>query len=229
MVTIVVGPEGNEEEFLIYADLAKRHSKVIDTNIQLETGPEKSKLRTSEHSAAHFKGFVLFIYTGRLYTVTKSTMPSEWRLLSDLWILGQALESTTFKDAVVDAMLERRAMFNEFHGEAYIVMADHLQTQEQTRRGVGKLLVDTAVSLRQHEVYTDRLSSLPGCLNFYGEVIKGLDRIRRNVETESDVLTRAKKGPNCVYHEHGSSEICYRKMFASPQGTLRQPQNAMPQ
>jgi hypothetical protein len=78
MVTIVVGPEGSEEEFLIYADLAKRHSKVIETNIQLATGPEKSQLRTIEHSASHFKIFVSFIYTGRIYTMTnKSTKLSE--------------------------------------------------------------------------------------------------------------------------------------------------------
>jgi len=44
MITIVVGPDGSEGEFLIYADLAKRHSRVIETNIQLATGSEKSRL-----------------------------------------------------------------------------------------------------------------------------------------------------------------------------------------
>jgi hypothetical protein len=142
--------------------------------------------------------------------------------------LGQALESTTFKDAVVDAMVERRIMFNQFHGEAYVILADHLQTQQQTRTGVGKLLVDTAVSARQHEIYSDRLSATPGCLNFYGEVIKGLDRIRRNVESEQEVLLRAKKGLDCVYHEHGTDGTCYKKMFPATRGSVRHSQDAMP-
>ncbi|GAB7329948.1 hypothetical protein MBLNU13_g01650t1 [Cladosporium sp. NU13] len=229
MITIVVGADGSEEEFFIYADLAKRHSKVFETNIQLATGPEKSRLRATKHSGELFKIFVWFVYTGRIHTTTKSTNSSEWRLLSELWVLGQALESTTFKDAVVDAMLERRTMFNEFHDKAYVIMSDHLQTQQQTRAGVGKLLVDTAVSARQHEVYTDRLSSVPACLHFYGEVIKGLNRIRRRVETEQEVLLRATKGLDCVYHEHGASETCHRKMFPVTRGSVRHSQGAMPQ
>jgi allantoicase len=229
MITIVVGPEGSEAEFLIYTDMAKRHSKVLEANIQLATGPEKSRLRATEHSAEHFKFFVSFIYTGRIHTVTKSTERSEWRLLSELWVLGDALESTTFKDAVVDAMLERRAMFNEFHDQAYVIMADHLQTPQQTRMGVGKLLVDTAVSARKHDIYTDKLSSMPGCLHFYGEVIKGLDRIRRRVESEQEVLLRATKGLDCVYHEHGTNEICYRKMFPVTRSSVRHSHNSMPQ
>lgn len=229
MITIVVGPESNEGEFLVYADLAKRHSKVIETNIQLATGSEKSRLRATEHSAEHFRTFVSFIYTGRIHSMTKSTKSSEWRLLSELWVMGGALESTTFKDAVVDGMVERRTLCNEFHGEAYVVMADHLQTTQQTRTGVGKLLVDTAVSARQHEVYTNKLFVMPGCLHFYGEVIKGLDRIRRHVESEQEVSLRAKKGLDCVYHEHNTSETCHRKMFPATRGSVRHSQGAMPQ
>ena len=214
---------------MVYADLAKRHSKVIETNIQLATGPEKHRLRAAEHSPEYFKIFVSFIYTGRIHTTTKSTTLSEWRLLSELWVLGQALESTTFRDAVVDAMVERRTMFNEFHDKAYVIMADHLQTQQQTRAGLGKLLVDTAVSARHHEIYTDKLSSMPGCLHFYGEVIKGLDRIRRCVESEEEVLLRATKGLECVYHEHGTSKACHRNMFPATRGSVRHSQGAMPQ
>lgn len=226
MITIVVGPDGSEAEFLVYADLAKRHSKVIETNIQLAAGPEKSRLRATEYSPEHFKIFVSFIYTGRIHTLNS---PREWRLLSELWVLGHALDSITFKDAVVDAMVERRTALNEFHGEAYVIMADHLQTPQQTRTGVGKLLFDTAVTARHHEIYTDRLSSVPGCLHFYGEVIKGLDQIRRGEESEEEVLLRAKTGLDCVYHEHGAGEVCHRKMFPATRGSVRHSQAAMPQ
>lgn len=141
----------------------------------------------------------------------------------------QRVVGITFKDAVVDAMVERRTMFNEFHDKAYIMMADHLQTQQQTRTGIGKLLVDTAVLARQHEVYTDKLSVVPRCLHVYGEVIKGLDRIRRRVESEQEVLLRATKGLDCVYHEHGVGEICHRKTFPVTRGSVRHSQGAMPQ
>jgi hypothetical protein len=88
---------------------------VLETNIQLAMVPEKSKVRATEHSPEHFNIFVSFIYTGRIHTVVKSIKSSEWRLFSEPWVLGQALESTTFKDAVIDAMVERRAEFNEVH------------------------------------------------------------------------------------------------------------------
>ena len=159
----------------------------------------------------------------------KSTESSEWRLLSELWVLGQALESTTFRDAVVDAMVERRTALNEFHDKAYVMMAEHLQTPQQTRAGVGKLLADTAVSARKHDIYTDELSSVPGCLHFCRESIKGLDRIRRREESEQEVLLRATRGLDCVYHEHGTSEICHRKMFPATRCSMRHSQGAMPQ
>jgi hypothetical protein len=38
--------------------------------------------------------------------------PQEWRLLAELWLLGHALGSTTFKDAAVDAMVHKRATTN---------------------------------------------------------------------------------------------------------------------
>jgi hypothetical protein len=113
-------------------------------------------------------------------------------------------------------------------GRAYVILADHLQTPQQTQIGVEKLIVDAAVSARKHDVYTDKLSSMPGCLHFYGEVIRGLDRIRRRVESEQEVLLRATKGLDCEYHEHGANEICYRKMFPATRSGARHSQNSIP-
>jgi hypothetical protein len=184
-----------------------------------------ARLRMPEHSAFHFKIFVSFIYTGKIHTASN---PNEWRLLYELWILGQALKSTTLKDAVTDAMIERRAMVPEFCSYSYIALVEHLQTKEQTRTGVGKLLVDTAVSCHGHSIYTDARSNNPGCLQFFGEVIAGLDRIRRGTKSEKEVSLRARTGADCMYHEHGDSHVCYKKMFPPRQGILRLSQDAMP-
>jgi hypothetical protein len=229
-VTILVGTEGKKEEFLILADLAKQHSQAIATKLETLTDTEDTRVHMPEYAASHFSLFVSFIYTGRLYTCdTTKKNPAEWRFLCELWILGQGLRSTTLKDAVTDAMIGRRAVLKEFSSHSHIALVEYLQTKEQTRRGIGKLLVDTAATCHQHEIYTDARSTNPGCLQFFGDVLMGVDRIRRGVESEKEVLLRTRNGPDCVYHEHGNSEICYKKMFPATQDSVRQPQHALPQ
>jgi hypothetical protein len=225
-VTILVGSKGKgEKEFLILGDLAKQHSQTIATGLEALVGTEDTRLYMPEYSASHFKIFVSFIYTGKIYTMDNS---NEWHLLGKLWVLGKTLKSTTFKDAVADAMIERRAMINQFWGQGYTDLMEHLQTKEETRTGIGKLLVDTAVTCHRHKIYTDARSTQPGCLNFFGEVIMGLDKIRRGVESEKGVSLRASTGADCVYHEHGNNDVCYKKMFPAAEDSLRQLQNAMP-
>jgi hypothetical protein len=178
-----------------------------------------------ECSAYHFKFFVSFIYTGKIHTVSNS---SEWHLLCELWILAQALKSTTLKDAVTDAMIERRAMTKDFHMEAYVLLAEHLQTKQQTRTGVGKLVVDTAASCHNHAIYSELRSTNPKCLHFYGEVARVLGRNCCSTESREEVSLRSRTGADCVYHEHSTSEVCYKKMFPATKDSLRQSQDAMP-
>ena len=128
---------------MILGDLVKQHSQTIATKLKTLADTEDARLHMSECSAFHFKLFVSFIYTGKTYaTGTKN----EWTLLCELWILGQALKSTTLKDAVTDAMIEKRAMTQSLSRNSYVLLVEHLQTKEQTEEGVGKLLVDTVVT-----------------------------------------------------------------------------------
>jgi hypothetical protein len=108
-----VGSEGCQEEFLIYADLAKQHSEAIAAQIDAITGINDTKLHMPELDVSHFKIFVAFIYTGKIHTLNSA---SEWSLLGELWVLGKILKSTSFKDAVADAMVERRSATKEIYG-----------------------------------------------------------------------------------------------------------------
>jgi hypothetical protein len=156
MVTVVVGPESSEEEFRIHIDLAKRHSDIMVSQIDISPTTENPKLRITVDFAHHLKLFVAFLYTGRVYSILEdvSERPQEWRLLTELWSLGHDLGSTTFRDAVVDAMVHTRATTSTQRSDVYKFLAKHLQTQTQVQTGVGKLLVDIAVSTRNHEIYT---------------------------------------------------------------------------
>jgi hypothetical protein len=180
--------------------------------MDISRAEEEPRLRITEHSAYHIKLFAAFLYTGRVYSMQESNdeRPQEWRLLIELWLLGHALGSTTFKDAVVDAMVHKRVMTNTQRSDMYKLLAIHLQTPEKVKTGVGKLLVDTAVSARNHEIYT-QLSPKPECINFYGEVIRSLDRIRRGIEVENTIVLRTMQGEHCEYHEHGIDGICHKK------------------
>lgn len=215
--------------FLIHTDLVKRHSQTFVTDLELSSGAEKPELRITEHLAHHFKLFVAFLYTGRVYTITEGLTKTyhEWSALAELWSTGHALGSATFKDAVVDAMLQKRATKSKFSSHTYKLLADHLQTQAQMQTGVGKLLVDIAVSERKHEVYT-KLSPKLECINFYGEVIRVFDQIRRGTESEQAILLRSKEGRDCLYHEHGTNGVCHEKMFPATLEGVRCAQDAMP-
>ena len=212
---------------MIIGDLVKQHSRIIATKLETLVDTEDARLHMPECSASHFKLFVSFIYTGKIYTATDKENATEWRLLCELWILGQALESTTLKDAVTDAMIERGHMHSTYHSDAYTELAKHLQTTQQTRKGVGKFLVGTAVCRRAHTIYTDERSTSLECLNFYGEVLRGLNRIRCGIECEWDVLRQTDTGANCVYHEHCTGGVCHKKMFPAARDSLRQPIGAM--
>jgi hypothetical protein len=224
--TAVVGPMGSEDEFLIHTDLAKRHSEYMMAHLKSDLKP---MLRITEHSAYHFKLFTAFLYTGLIHTIPESgsKLHVEWRLLSELWSMGHDLGSVTFKDAVVDAMIQKRATTNSYNAAIYKFLAKQLQTREQIQTGVGKLQVDIAVSEHNHEVYT-KLHPRLECLEFYGEVIRGLDRIRRGVESEKEILLRSKEGKNCLYHEHRPDGVCYKKMVPANSGSVRYAQNTMP-
>lgn len=117
--------------FLVYANLVKQHSKGLDDKLQLITGPEQPKLHMPEHPAWAFRIFVTFVYTGRIHTVpVDPSHESEWSQLRALWRLGQELESIIFKDAVVDAMMERHASLMRYDTLAFQALGDHLQAPE---------------------------------------------------------------------------------------------------
>jgi hypothetical protein len=230
MVTVVVGPESSEEEFRIHIDLAKRHSDIMVSQIDISPTTENPKLRITVDFAHHLKLFVAFLYTGRVYSILEdvSERPQEWRLLTELWSLGHDLGSTTFRDAVVDAMVHTRATTSTQRSDVYKFLAKHLQTQTQVQTGVGKLLVDIAVSTRNHEIYTN-LFLEPECIMFYGEIIRSLDRIRRGIGCENKMVARTMGGNACVYHEHSIDGVCYKKMFPVNSEGVRHAQKMMPE
>lgn len=231
MITLVVGPEGEEEAFQVHVDLAKQHSEIFAANLENDPGAVKAELRMAEHSAQRFKLFVAFLYTGQIYSGLEgdSNARHEFNLLAELWCLGHALKSTTFRDAVVDAMIQKRVASKSYSSEAYKVLAEHLQTQADWKVGVGKLLVDTALSAKNknHEIYY-KLSPKPECIAFYGEIICGLDRIRRGTETDTKILAHCQEQKTCLYHVHGARKCCYRKMFPATSEGVRCAQDAIP-
>jgi hypothetical protein len=216
--------------FQIRTDLVKRHSEVFMTKLETDAVTGHPKLRINEHFAQHFKLSIAFLYTGQIYSIPEDESSHlEWRLLADLWSMGHALGSITFKDAVVDGMIQRRVATKGYYSShIYKYLAKHLQTEKQVQTGVGKLLVDTALSQSNHEVYTSPFPK-PECVIFYGEIIRKLNKIHCGSESESQTCSRAMEGKNCVYHEHGSDGVCYNNMFPLTKRSVRFAQNATPQ
>lgn len=223
---VLVGTDGNGEEVPINLDLAKQHSEFFDTELKACSDTAKSTICLPKHSAHHFRLFVAFVYTGQIYTIQQDTSTRvEVNLFADLWILGHSLKSSSFKDAVTDAILHRRLMTTRVPMDLHELLADHLQTQT----GVGKLLVDIAVAEPVHKVYTKRpLSGNPKYMYFYGEFITALDKVACGMESKRAVMNRSKCEGLCTYHEHDQGSICYRSMFPAISGDPRRAQSSMP-
>ena len=71
-----------------------------------------------EDNPEHFKIFSGFLYTGQVHSSKEGdfksaessggiTMDAEWSRICDLWVLGEKLLSSSFKDACTDAFLAK--------------------------------------------------------------------------------------------------------------------------
>lgn len=86
--------------------------------------------------------------------------------------------------------------------------------------GIGKLLVDIAVLESKHGIFNVRPLSHDSLL-FYGDVMVALEKIRRGTVKEDDIKARFKQEGNCPYHEHGTSELCYKSTCSSTSDVRR--------
>lgn len=201
---------------MAHKNLLIRHSKFFSAALNGNWAESKDrKMSLPEGNPESFAILVQFLYSGRIYSARDGDITTnkdgkvsdkEWTRLVEAWIMGQSLLSTTFRDAVADAMVTR---INE---------CDHCPTMLHTivyktgreDSAMRKLLVDVAVWQWPDAVFQSKPLEA-GSEGFWRDIAIALSKIRCSGRQGVDPL----KDPGFRYHDHVAEKDkpCYKTMF----------------
>lgn len=209
-ITVIVGKGDSATTFYVHEDVAKAHSDFFAA--ALRNGWKESEervVRLPEETAERFRVFAKFLYTGKIFSRKEGDKPSakedwEWDRLSGCWRLGDKLGSTSFQDAIVDAINHKiestKSCPTQLHQGAYRDTA--------TSNSLRRLAVDIAVW--NWEAMIAEAKQGPWDTFFLDLAVRlhGLDDSERNA-------TAPFLGDTCKYHEHvAAKKPCYKTMFS---------------
>ena len=219
IITVLVGSGGTATKYYIHADVATQHSDFF--NAALKRGWKEAQERIvrlpdlPEDAAGMFEDFYSFLYMGKIYSgdddeVNKPGRDKEWTRLSDSWILGEVLLSTTFKDAVVDAVVHKIVVT----GDVPTSLHARIYSYGSHASSIRRLLVNIAI----HEWEEEDISAVEADANsavnatFLQDVAIALFKMKKFSKTEQ-AKSRITLESSCLYHEHGADKPCYKTMF----------------
>lgn len=111
-ITVIVGEDDDGETFYLHEDAATKHSRFFAA--ALANGWKESEERTirlPDEDPEDFSLFARFNYSGIIHSKREGDADEdgdgEWVRLADSWILGDKLLATTFKDAIIDSIVQK--------------------------------------------------------------------------------------------------------------------------
>lgn len=160
-----------------------------------------------------FSIFALFIYTGKIFSARAndvevyldgSRRDKEWVRLARAWILGDKLQSTSFRDAVSDAMCDKIV-----RDKKWPITLHQIIYAETTpvARGIRRLCVDIAVAKWDARTLRGTLRD-ESWSEFFEDVSVRLMGMREERRNKIDFKRQA-----CTYHEHVAAGTgCWKGM-----------------
>lgn len=216
---VKVGDDQPEQEFPVHKALLVRHSEYFAAALGKGWKEGKGRYVTLDCGVTEqFKAFCNFLYTGKIYTMLDENMAGElssgqsceWKALCDLWIFGEERLSTSFKDAVVDAMIAK-VISNEGVPNCY---APTIYQYSAETSSVRRLLVHIGVwDISAGNLASTERPSHPAAVEYLYDLAVALDQLKDT--------GRKGRGPyatsdTCAYHEHvAEGKPCYTTMFPS--------------
>jgi hypothetical protein len=166
------------------------------------------------NSATAFEDFHSFLYTGKVYSGVEGdedqrNRDKEWCHLGNCWILVEVLLSVSFKDVVVDAILEKIASTNR-HPVKACVEIHHYGTCD---RPIKRLMVEIVVQYWSEQlIQTEFSADSDTKASFYRSVSIALLKEKRQPAMALKAKNPITEEGSCFYHEHGDKP-CYKAMF----------------
>lgn len=221
-ITVAVGASSTRKDFALPIDCIE-HSEKLRTKLSSICSNDSSEARILSQpdiTAEDFEVFVLFTYTSRIYSVDADEDDAcEWDRLARLWMLGSELESTSFKDAIVYATVNKATSAGKYPDRLPELFGGHLQHISGMRR----LLVDISVAHWLDPAFR-RSSSNPQCQLFYYDCSNAVDNLRGvedSVYKAQQRLHLEERLVTCWYHEHNHDAACYNVVCPAMSGHLR--------
>lgn len=215
-IKVLVGEdlEDGGSEFFIPKETFVKHSDFAAAALKngwQESHQQIIKLPTQDPKL--FEIFAAFVSTGKIHSseegdiyqdTNNSDRPSdkEWSRLSESWILGDVLQSSSFRDAVADAIIQKSIEQNKWPtGVQYRVYPHSIGSN-----GIRRLVVDIAAFRWSGEECQTRDADAVEMAHFFGDACVRLADKQRGAKDPFD-------SPGCRYHDHGEEKPCYKTMF----------------
>ncbi|KAK4952681.1 hypothetical protein LTR10_009487 [Elasticomyces elasticus] len=211
-VAVHVGDGTRMKTFDVYQDVVVRHSEFFKAALKPETwkeGQERSVSLPEDH-AKYFEIFFHFLNSGRVFSDrddynTETKVDYEWFQLINCWALGHKLLSTSFRDAVLDAITTKMMDDNRWCLDLYRESFKKSTPSPKFRC----LLADIVVYMYTDEDWKDceDIVKFPEHLL---DVAKAFDKIKVSGRSATAPWTNN----DCTYHEHvADGTPCYKTLF----------------
>lgn len=208
-----------EETFVIAQEALSRHSEYFEDILALKkagSGAYEVCLMDAEFEI--FNIFRHFVTSGRIYSAHDDDFSAadsgsegggtdrEWGRLIDAWVLGERLQSCSFKDAVVDTIIDKVVKEDCYSPD----MHEDIYPQSNQRSAIRKLVVDMSIWAHAEDTLARQQYSKT-MSRFYYDLAVALNSVKDG--------GMSKKAPyqgrdTCHYHEHGlEGKPCYKTMF----------------
>lgn len=214
ILKVCVGKGADSQTFKLHKDIAIKSSDFLAAATM--NGWKEAKrgtLKLPEETPDAFEIFEAFMYTGRIFSHKDDddhidndgvTHNREWSRLSATWLLGERLQASALRDAVIDALIDKIA-----GGSIPTGLDEDIYKGSVRRSPMKELLVDIAIWdwAPKHLV---RLAESVSDTAYLSEIA-----IKQALLLEEGKSPKAPyaQGSTCKYHEHGDDKPCYKTVF----------------
>ena len=213
-----VGAREHETFFTAFQEDLVRHSEFFEAKYEGQGNADTLCARLPDCDPALFLIFCRFIKTGQLFIkqegdkhppergVKSSPWDEEWDRLANVWLLGEELKSCSFKDAIVDAVIEKQ------EEDQILPMSMHsvIYPKSTAASKIRKLLIDVFVWGTVPGT-AERQGRDPNLWEFYFDLAAALDKFKFE---PCGAQPPYERGRQCLYHEHNQEgRECYKLMF----------------
>lgn len=224
-ITVSVEDGTGVKSFDIHEDLIVEHSGFFKDAINQgdwQSGERPTiELDIAKTGLEAFEVFARFLYTGSIFTAKErdpddafedgESGDEEYVLIFRCWLVGETLVSTTFKDAVTDALISK-IVCSDWHPTG---LDEHFYPASKDTSTIRKLLIDIARWYWKEEDHVEFLKRKADRLDFYDALLLAYrDAFAAGKSGGPGKSAPFEEEDVCVYHEHvAEGTPCYKTMF----------------